>query len=177
MLNQNLSLVFGCVMQVNAGVSFFLQILFVTCTPKCKYMDREFKSKVDWWYHGLIFIMAFITVLSFVAGGAVLIMITSLLITMMLIHKLLTTWYRITADGYLVVHCSIFPEKRIKVEEISAIEATAMPVSSYALSLDRMVIYKGNLQWLLISPKDKKEFLRCLRKFNPDIEVKDSSII
>lgn len=140
-------------------------------------MDREFKSKVGWWYHGTLLVMALITILAFVSGATPLIMITSLLVTMMLVHMLLTTWYRITADGYLVVHCSIFPEKRIKVKDISAIEATAMPVSSYALSLDRIIIYKGNLQWLLISPKDKKEFVRCLRKINPGIQIKESGIL
>lgn len=136
-------------------------------------MDREFKSKVGWWYHGVLWVMALTTILAFVSGSTPLVMITSLLATLMLVHMLLTTWYRITADGYLIVHCSIFPEKKIKIEEISAIEATAMPVSSYALSLDRIIIYKGDLQWLLISPKDKKEFVRCLRKFNPEIQIKD----
>ena len=51
-----------------------------------------------------------------------------------------------------------------------------MPVSSYALSLDRIIIYKGEAQWLLISPVNKKEFVRLLRQFNPEIEVKDSLI-
>lgn len=137
-------------------------------------MDREFKSKVDVWYHAVIFVMAAITIISFISGGEPMIMIVSLLVTMELIHMLLTTWYRITGDGYLVVHCSFFPEKRIKVEEISAVEATAMPVASYALSLDRLIVYKGNVQWLLISPKDKKEFVRCLKKLNPEIRIKES---
>ena len=136
-------------------------------------MDREFKSKVGWWFFCVFWVMALTTILAFVSGSTPLVMITSLLATLMLVHMLLTTWYRITADGYLIVHCSIFPEKKIKIEEISAIEATAMPVSSYTLSLDRIIIYKGNLQWLLISPKDKKEFVRCLRKFNPEIQIKD----
>ena len=100
-------------------------------------------------------------------------MIALLLGLMLAIHMLLNTWYRITADGYLIAHCSIFPEKRIKIEEITAVERTAMPVSSYALSLDRLIIYQGKQPWLLISPTDQKEFVRCLRKFNPEIIVRN----
>lgn len=107
-------------------------------------MDREYKSKVGWYYHLIILIMAASTVRSFIVKGSPVTMILLLLATLLCIHILLTTWYRITADGYLIAHCSIFPEKKIKIEEISAIEVTVLPVSSYALSLDRLIIYKGN---------------------------------
>ena len=51
-----------------------------------------------------------------------------------------------------------------------------MPVSSYALSLDRLILYKGDTQWLLISPVNKQEFVRVLRKYNPAIRIKDPMI-
>ena len=140
-------------------------------------MDRTFKSKIGWWYHMIIWIMGICTVLSFVQGQSPGRMITLLLVTLFLIHLMLPTWYKITADGELIVHCSFFPEKKLKVEEIAAVEPTALPVSSYALSLDRLIIYKGEQQWLLISPVNKKEFLKCLRKYNPDIQVKEPSIM
>ncbi len=89
---------------------------------------------------------------------------------------LLNTWYKITEDGQLVVHCSIFPEKRIAVSDITAVETTVMPVSSYALSLDRLIIYKNGLQWMLVSPTNKKEFVKLLRKHNPDIQIKEPVI-
>ena len=139
-------------------------------------IDRVFKSKVGWWYHLALFILIACTVLTFVKGQSVIAMIVLLLMCMLTIHMLLTTWYKITASGELIAHCSIFPEKRIPIKEITAIEATVMPVSSYALSLDRIIIYKGEAQWLLISPVNKKEFVRLLRQFNPEIEVKDSLI-
>ena len=110
-------------------------------------MDRVFKSKVGWWYHLILLIMIVSTVLVFVKGELVG-MAIFLLITLQCIHMLLSTWYKITADGNLIVHCSIFPEKQIAISEISAVEATVMPVSSYALSLDRLIIYKGEVQWL-----------------------------
>lgn len=120
--------------------------------------------------------MAASTVRSFIIKGSPVTMILLLLATLLCIHILLTTWYRITADGYLIAHCSIFPEKKIKIEEISAVEVTVLPVASYALSLDRLIIYKGKAQWLLISPKNKQEFVRNLRKINPEIQIKDPQI-
>ena len=84
--------------------------------------------------------------------------------------------YKITADGYLIAHCSIFPEKKIPISEISSVEVTVMPVSSYALSLDRLIIYKGDTQWLLVSPVNKQDFVKLLKKHNPDIRIKDPVI-
>ena len=77
---------------------------------------------------------------------------------------------------YLIAHCSIFPEKKIPISEISAVEVTVMPVSSYALSLDRLIIYKGDTQWLLISPVNKQDFVKLLKKHNPDIRIKEPVI-
>jgi len=51
-----------------------------------------------------------------------------------------------------------------------------MPLSSYALSLDRLIIYKGDTQWLLISPVNKQDFVKLLKKHNPDIRIKEPVI-
>lgn len=138
-------------------------------------MDRIFKSKVGWWYHLALIIIAAGCIKAVLGTNAVVIVV-ALLAGILALHVLLNTWYKITADGILIAHCSIFPEKRLPISEISAIEATVMPVSSYALSLDRIIIYKGEQQWLLISPVNKKEFVKLLRKFNPDIKVKETMI-
>ena len=140
-------------------------------------MDRVFKSKVGWWYHLILLVMATSTVAAFVGGKSPVTMIVLLLFTLECIHMLLSTWYKITADGYLIAHCSIFPEKKISISEISAVEVTVMPVSSYALSLDRLIIYKGDTQWLLISPVNKQDFVKLLKKHNPDIRIKEPVIL
>jgi Mn2+/Fe2+ NRAMP family transporter len=138
-------------------------------------MDRVFKSKVGWWYHLAILLIAAGCVASILKARIDAIII-SLLIAMLVIHILLNTWYKITEDGMLIAHCSIFPEKKIAISEISAIGSTVMPISSYALSLDRLIIYKSDKYWLLISPVDKKEFINQLKKINPAIKFKDSDI-
>ena len=126
-------------------------------------MDRVFKSKVGWWYHLVLLVMVASTVFAFVGGKSPVTMVMLLLFTLECIHMLLSTWYKITADGYLIAHCSIFPEKKI-------------PISSYALSLDRLIIYKGDTQWLLVSPVNKQDFVKLLKKHNPDIRIKDPVI-
>lgn len=138
-------------------------------------MDRVFKSKVGWWYHLILLVMAASTVAAFVGGKSPVTMIVLLLFTLECIHMLLSTWYKITADGYLIAHCS-FSRKADSYSEISAVEVTVMPVSSYALSLDRLIIYKGDTQWLLISPVNKQDFVKLLKKHNSDIRIKEPVI-
>ena len=103
-------------------------------------------------------------------------MIVLLLFTLECIHMLLSTWYKNNGGWLSDCHCSFFPEKRIPISEISAVEVTVMPVSSYALSLDRLIIYKGDTQWLLISPVNKQDFVKLLKKHNPDIRIKEPVI-
>jgi hypothetical protein len=134
-------------------------------------MDRIFKSKVDWWFHGVVLLLCVSCVILIVRGAEIWAILVMFFCTYMSIHTLLNTWYKLTADGFLIVHCSFFPEKRIAVSEITAVESSFLPVSSYALSLDRIIIWKGNLQWLLISPVNKQEFVNVLRRMNPNIKI------
>ncbi len=135
-------------------------------------MDRVFKSKVDWWFYLLVLIMAGIAIHALLNTNTTLI-IMSLLANALCVHVLMDTWYRVTADGLLIVHCSIFPEKKIAIAEIEALELTINPVSSYALSLDRIMIWTADKPWVLVSPKEKKEFVQLLRKINPRISIKN----
>lgn len=134
-------------------------------------MDRIFKSKVDWWFHGVVLLLCVSCVILIVRGAEIWAILVMFFCTYMSIHTLLNTWYKLTADGFLIVHCSFFPEKRIAVSEITAVESSFLPVSSYALSLDRIIIWKGNLQWLLVSPVNKQEFVNVLRRMNPNIKI------
>ena len=138
-------------------------------------MDRVFKSKVGWWYH-LVILLAAAGCVASILKGRIDATVISLLASMLIIHILLNTWYKITEDGVLVAHCSIFPEKRIAISEITALGSTVMPISSYALSLDRLIIYKNDKYWLLISPVNKKDFINQLIKINPEIKLRNSDI-
>jgi hypothetical protein len=139
-------------------------------------MDRVYKSKVSWLYHFGLFILIGCLAAAFIKGASVVTMIALLLGTLLMVNILLTTWYKITDKGELIAHCGIFPEKRILISEITYLEASVMPVSSYALSLDRIIIYKGDQVWLLVSPNNKKDFVAQLRKINPEIQIKEPII-
>ncbi|RHJ94247.1 PH domain-containing protein [Parabacteroides bouchesdurhonensis] len=138
-------------------------------------MDRVFKSKVGWWYHLIVLLTIIGCVFAFL-GTKIVAMVVMLLCALLILHMLMNTWYKITEDGQLIAHCSIFPEKKIAISEITDVEASVMPVSSYALSLDRLIIYKNGRQWLLISPVNKSDFMKLLRKHNPDIRIKEPMI-
>ena len=134
-------------------------------------MERVFKSKVGWLYHFLILMMVGGCVVTFLQANIAL-MGVMLLAMLLVIHMLFNTYYKITEDEMLIAHCSFFPEKKIAIADITYVESTVMPVSSYALSLDRLIIYKGENPWMLISPNNKVDFVKQLRKINPEIKIK-----
>ena len=145
--------------------------LFLTCGKILK-MDRIYKSKIGWWYH-LIIVLAIAGCVHAFTSANVLFMIAMLSISALILHVLFNTYYVITEDGKLISHCSFFPEKKISIHNIDAVEATSMPIYSYALSLDRIIIWTDGSPWMLVSPQNKKQFIRVLREFNPDIEIRN----
>ncbi len=70
---------------------------------------------------------------------------------------LLDTRYTL-ADGWLVIRCGPF-RSRVALDEIDAITPSRNPVSSPALSLDRLRIDHGRGRTVLISPRDPSRFI------------------
>lgn len=134
-------------------------------------MEKEYKSEVDWIYHLANLLVIGNCVVCFMHTNVAAIII-SLLMALLVLHVFFNTYYRITADGMLVAHCSIFPEKRIAIERIEAVEPTLMPVSSYALSLNRLIVWADGKPWMLISPVNRANFIKELQKINPSIQIK-----
>ena len=125
-------------------------------------MEREYKSKVGWWYH-LVIIMVVIGCVAAFLRTNISAIVGMMIAALGVLHVFFNTYYRITEDDMLIAHCSIFPEKKI---------ATVMPVSSYALSLDRLIIWSNGKPWMLISPTNRADFIKQLRKINPNIQLK-----
>lgn len=73
---------------------------------------------------------------------------------------LISTYYTL-GHGQLVVQSGPF-KWRIPVAEITNITPSSSPASSPALSLDRLRIDYGRGQSLMISPRNKNEFIRDL---------------
>jgi hypothetical protein len=74
------------------------------------------------------------------------------------------TSYTITEKS-LSIRSSLF-KWEIALKEISAIEPTNDPLSSPALSLDRLRIEYGQGKSIMISPLNKAEFIRDLQAMN-----------
>jgi hypothetical protein len=77
--------------------------------------------------------------------------------------------YYVVENSTLVIKSLVFRWK-INIDDIIQIEPTYNPLSSPALSLDRLKISymkNGRIAKVMISPKDKEGFLNTLRK-NPN---------
>lgn len=136
-------------------------------------MDIKFRSKVGWWYHLLMILIAFGCIVAFLQPNIWWI-VGMIFVAVLTIHVLLNTWYKITKEGLLIIHCSIFPEKKIMISAIQAVEPTMLPASSYALSLDRLMLWVDDKPWIIVSPKNKNEFVKRLQTINPEIVIKKS---
>ena len=130
-------------------------------------MNRAYRSKVDTW---LGIILGGVPLASLFAAwqlvhapvpGRWLLAIPILLLGVCLpLSLLLFTTYRIK-DALLKIRSGFFTWD-IPIHTISKVEATNDPVSSPALSLDRIRIEYGPAKSVAISPLKKDDFLRDL---------------
>lgn len=114
-----------------------------------------FVSARDWWLAAVLFLGMGIGV-----GSALLVF----LIAGMLGFVVWIWWgtgYRVTADE-LQVRSGPF-RWRVPLAAITAVRRTRNPLSSPALSLDRLEVRYGPGRVLLISPLDREGFLAVLR--------------
>lgn len=130
-------------------------------------MPREtFRSKVDRW---LVLVLGAAGILAVVAVGAAfqtgeMPLLAALAILLFAVG--LPTWILATtrydlSNELLVVRSGPF-RWRIPLSEITSVATTRNPLSSPALSLDRLRLEYGKGRALMISPRDKDEFLRAL---------------
>lgn len=129
---------------------------------------KKFKSKVDRWIVVLILVVIVVQVVAITAAiseagepG----MITSLVLTMigvvaLMIWLLLGTNY--TVDRGIVRIVSGPFRWKVPIDEITSVTATRNPLSSPALSLDRLSIRYGKRRRIMISPADKAGFLEAI---------------
>jgi len=128
----------------------------------------EFESKRDTWLMLILGGSAFIDV------GAALVVIgidmaflpKALTIGVLLASGILILWimrgtHYVIDQGTLTAHCGPF-RWRVPLDEIRAIEPTRSPLSSPALSLDRLKISYGEGKTILVSPVEKERFRNAL---------------
>lgn len=128
-----------------------------------------YRSKVDWWLAALLLFAVGSVVCAVmepvlngegIQPGTVI----PLVIIAAVLSPLLGIKYVLYKD-HLLVSCGYFGKIRIKYSDIRNVKETKNPLSSAALSLDRIQIdYTVNrsYQMVLISPVRKQEFLKLL---------------
>jgi len=129
-----------------------------------------FYSKRDTWLGILLFgITIPISFSTFLRLGLSWASLMMFLVVAYIILIWFETKYVIT-DEWLIVSCG-FTRIKIKIYEIITIEKTRNPISAPACSMDRMEIISFK-RTVIISPKDKAEFIKCLKERNPDIIIR-----
>lgn len=134
-----------------------------------------YPSKKDWWLGAIIWGTVIITLGS--GGLAVFTKATStveyLLVTLLTIPpSLFIAWvwlttYYVLEKEHLFVHSG--PIRRtIPLDSIRSVRPSRNPLSSPALSMDRLEIAYGRNKYVLISPLDRDEFLRQLEARLPE---------
>lgn len=138
----------------------------------------KFKSKKDWWLALVIWGSAF---LSFGSGLLVLTTDTPdlgsvieavplvVLIPFFILWMWLTTFY-ILDESCLIIRYGPF-KKMIPLHTIRSVKKTNNPLSSPALSLQRIEISYGKYDSILISPYDRDEFINILVERCPKINI------
>jgi membrane protein YdbS with pleckstrin-like domain len=129
---------------------------------------KRFRSKVDTWL--VLVVVAALVVLAaalvsmVVAGGsfaAIALFLGVMTAVTLFIGLIFTrTWYEIDSQELRIVSGPF--RWTIPRESIRSVEESRNPLSSPALSLDRLRIRYGEKRWILVSPEDKKGFRRAL---------------
>ncbi|NIV17829.1 MAG: hypothetical protein GWN47_05330 [Woeseiaceae bacterium] len=129
---------------------------------------KVFRSKVDRWVWLVMLTanlgaLAAITAVVFTDGRSferVIVIFACLLAMAVFAAVIFGTSYAVDR-GVLTIRCGPFRWK-VKLDEIRSVKATRNPLSSPALSLDRIRIFHGEGRSVMISPADKKGFLKAI---------------
>lgn len=132
----------------------------------------KFRSKIDWWLLLIFIVTTAIIVMKIyeanhnysLASNFPHLVIYSLII--FLIWLPIFNTYYVVENNTLIIKSLVFRWK-INIDDITQIEPTHNPLSSPALSLDRLKIYymkNGEITSVMISPKDKERFFQAINK-------------
>jgi len=129
---------------------------------------KRFNSKVDRWLmivlvaSIVIDIAALIAIIFAIRDPLILTLcIVMLLGTAVLIASILVATYYTVDKQTLRIVSGPF-RFRVSLDDIHSIKATGNPLSSPALSLDRIMITYGNNRKIMVSPADRRGFLRAI---------------
>lgn len=129
---------------------------------------KTFSSKIDAW---LVLVLAVSAILLLVALGVsvyhnpgpvmVIGMTAATLLFLLLLGSIMfRTYYKV--DGKTLTIVSGPLRWKVPIDQISSVERTRNPLSSPALSLDRLRIRYAKNRSVMISPADRERFIKAL---------------
>lgn len=128
-----------------------------------------FPSKKDWWLGLIIWVSFLLPPIMLIYEG----LYTQLWISVLIIIFVSWIWF---GTGYTITEKELKIKSgpirsKIPIEKIKKIRKTKNPLSSPALSLDRLEIKYGKYSTALISPADKEGFIQAIKERNPEVEI------
>jgi len=130
---------------------------------------RVFKSKIDIWL-GLVIIISVLFCLAVTIGMAFIMDAAGMLfsIIVLALGVLLPLWI-LFGTRYVVAEDSLDVKSgpftwHIPISSICSVRKTRNPLSSPALSLDRLQIHYQSDKSLMVSPKDRQGFLAAIHQ-------------
>lgn len=131
-----------------------------------------FKSKIDYWLVGTMYLMVLIPTIPalILAFSWILVFLVVILLAFASLLGFNTKY--IIDNDTLIIRCGILPIEKYSIQQIHSIQNTNSIISAPATSLDRIEIRLANRQAVVISPQDKQGFIECVCKVNPAIVVK-----
>lgn len=126
---------------------------------------RIYKSKIDWWLVLVILGVFGYPIIDGILSEEYLVSLLFSVVLLVFYFLSKTIQYKIE-DENLVIW-----KTKIKIQSIRKIYKTRNPLSSPAMSLDRIAIVYNKFDEVLISPKEREEFITELLKINPNIIV------
>lgn len=131
-----------------------------------------YRTKIDWWLGillgGTMVLMLYIVIEPLIHGEGIQLGMTIVsVITLLIVLPLFFIKYTFYST-HLLISCGIYGKERVEYHLIRQMKETKNPISSAAMSLDRLQIdymENGYHQTVLISPIRKKEFIEKLEQY------------
>lgn len=127
---------------------------------------KIYKSKIDWWLIILILVVFGYPIVDGILSKDYVLSLVFGLILIVFFFLSKTIQYKIDGENLVIW------KTKIDIKTIRKVYRTNNPLSSPALSLDRIAIVYNKFDEVLLSPKEREEFINELLKINPNIEVK-----
>ena len=134
-------------------------------------MPIRYNSAISGWLASFVLLVLGSTTVLIIVKSVWVGFLVNVPLIVWLVHMGFNTYY-ILDHGVLQITCGLFYKENFLIADITQIRATNNPLSSPALSMERLEIQFKSKQSIMISPKAKNDFIKELVQQNPSIKVK-----